>query len=298
MLAVQYKQVKGGLENPQPPRAPAQAMAILLFSVISNMLAGLAELVEILSLQGNKMTSHFRWFIVVAVVVLLTFSTSRHLNSQQQSSDSIPEASKWRHVAKEQRSAEKDVVGPLIRAERDKYFDQLIGSSSPLDQPGGYKGNFVVERLIAIPEIPTDSDVVAVVYFEDYQVYLSRAKRSIYTEISLQVERILKGDAAVTSGDYLTVILPGGTIKTSSQIISYGSLNDPLELQPQHRYVVFLERAHEKDSYIINKSWELRNGAAFPNSQDDKVREYHHTSLFAGMPEGEFISNVLAAVSR
>jgi hypothetical protein len=148
------------------------------------------------------------------------------------------------------------------------------------------------------PEIEP-SDVVAVVTFDDYQPYLSASGRSLYTEIRLGVERILRADASVGSPAALTLIYPGGTANTPSGVISYGSnLDKPFELQPHHRYVVFLRHLASGDFYSLDQSWELSGGVVYPNSAGNVERAKAGASLYSGMREDEFLAVLPTLVKR
>jgi hypothetical protein len=209
------------------------------------------------------------------------------------------EVSKWRHIAKPPIPAGKDAVDPRIRSARDQFYDRLIGAHAPLGTPEALGAGFANDRgPDRGPEIG-QSDVVAVVTFDDYQPYLSSSRWSIYTEVRLTVEHIVKFDPSGSPPPTLTLIYPGGTITTPSGIISYGnSLDTPFDLQPHHRYVVFLRHAPSGDFYWLDKSWELRDGVVYPNSPGNVERAKAGTSLYSGMREEEFLALLPSLVNR
>jgi hypothetical protein len=111
------------------------------------------------------------------------------------------------------------------------------------------------------------------------------------------VERLLTTDAADRSRTFLTLIYPGGTAKTPSGAMSYGSnLDRPFDLQPHHRYVVFLRHFSSGDFYSLNQSWELCGGVVYPNSAGNVERAKAGTSLYSGTREDEFLAALPALV--
>ena len=209
------------------------------------------------------------------------------------------EVSKWRHIAKPAISVGKDTVDPRIRSARDQFYDGSIGAHAPLDTPEARGAGFVFDEGPDVgPEIGK-SDVIAVVKFDNYQPYLSSSRWSIYTEVRLIAEHIVRFDPPASPPQTLTLIYPGGTIKAPSGTVSYGNnLDRPHDLQPYHRYVVFLRHVVAGDFYWLDKSWELRHGVVYPNSPSNVERAKAGTSLYSGMREEEFLALLPSLVNR
>jgi hypothetical protein len=78
------------------------------------------------------------------------------------------DVSKWRHIAKPPVPAVEGTVDPRIRSERDQFYDRSIGAHAPLGTPEARGAGFAFDEGPDIgPEIG-QSDVVAVVKFDDY----------------------------------------------------------------------------------------------------------------------------------
>jgi hypothetical protein len=150
-------------------------------------------------------------------------------------------------------------------------------------------------------EIPADkSFTVAVVRFVDYATILSASRKSIYTEVKMKVERVLRS-ASPSAGPEknLTVILGGGSVQLSSGVIVKKNLDQGAEsgIQPGHRYLAFLVHQKDGDYFYCAKSWDLSTGVAVPTYPSDVVKARNGTSRFAGMPERRFIAAVRAILS-
>jgi hypothetical protein len=225
-----------------------------------------------------------RWLIAIAVVTRLSFAAP-------------PGPSWWRHVAKP--LAAQDDADPAIRAARDQHFDALIGAHERLDKPAsGTPAGFVSDTMDVGPEIAS-ADIVAVVTFDDYQPYLSASARSLYTEVRLGVERMVKAGTGGLARPSLILIYPGGTARTPSGVITYGSnLDQPFDLQPHHRYVVFLRHETAGDYYSLVQSWELRGDVVYPNTAGNVRRAKAGESLYSGMPEDAFIALLRALIGN
>lgn len=141
---------------------------------------------------------------------------------------------------------------------------------------------------------------MAVVTFERFHPHLSPTHRSIYTELDLRSEQLLKYNRlTVQNGDTLTVILRGGTIALpNGRVISQAIAHELYTLQPSHRYLVFFRHETPGDYYTVAKSWELRDGKAQPNSPDDVIRKEKGVTAFAGMSETEFLERARRAAEQ
>ena len=117
-------------------------------------------------------------------------------------------------------------------------------------------------------EIPTDKTLTtALVGFANYTTIRSASGRSIYTEVSVNVEQVLRDPSAtVRTGMTLTVILGGGSLELPSGQILRKNLDQGAEsgIQPGHRYLAFLSHENEGDYFYCAKSWDLSSGVAVP----------------------------------
>ena len=183
---------------------------------------------------------------------------------------------------------------------RDQFVDRLIGADLPLGTSvvQGRAGFVLDEGPDTGPEIER-ADLVAVVTFDDYQPYLSASGRSLYTEVRLGVERLLTTDSPDAHPRTLALIYLGGAADTPHGVISYGgNLDRPFEIQPHHRYVVFLRHFKSGNFFTLDRSWELKGGVVYPNSAASVQRAEAGTSRCSGMREGEFLAVLPSLVGR
>jgi hypothetical protein len=201
----------------------------------------------------------------------------------------------WREKPQPLQTAKTDTVSPATRAARDKFFDRLYG---PLP-----KGTFSDGPDVGpiFQDIPTDKSLTAaVVQFADYTTIRSARRRSIYTEVRMNVEQVLRDPlGTVQPGTALTVILGGGSLRLPSGQIMRENLNQGSEsgIQPGYRYLAFLYHYSAGDYFDCVKTWDLSSGVAVPTYPFDKLNAVNGTSRFAGMPEGQFIDAVRGILS-
>jgi len=177
----------------------------------------------------------------------------------------------------------------------------------PLDQltPGigqGYALDSGPIDLNEIPEIPfVPDEAVVVTSFERYQPYLTPSHRCIYTKIILTIAQVLEsGPSGVEAGEEIDLLIHGGTVmlndgRVISFLIRYE--DGDFSLQPDHRYVLFLQNHRRGDFFTLEGSWELKNGMALPNSAVDAQRMEEGKSQLAGLAESDFLEAVRKAVS-
>lgn len=201
----------------------------------------------------------------------------------------------WRHFTQDLALANPDFVAPQDKAARDFFFDKLIGADLPLDQSGNVpRIHSVWERVGPTPEVITSDDGVAVVGFSSFRCIASASKRSIYTEVSMTVEDVLK-DTTGTLGRHesISVLLPGGKVKfASGKTVAWDINDNDYEIQPNGRYLIFLTHVKEGDFFLEDKRWLLNNGKAVANTVEDAIRSHQLTSKYSGLSENVFISSV------
>jgi hypothetical protein len=171
----------------------------------------------------------------------------------------------------------------------------------PLDQPqpsqeGGSSGSFIRED--ELPFFPDEAIVVG--SFDDYQVYLTPSRLSIYTDLRLSVEQVLKaGPTAITPGQTIDLLIGGGTVLLADGRTISDHAYDPTgdySLQPGHRYVFFLEYRSQGEFFRDHKDWELANGIAVPDRLDEVIRAREGRAKYSGLPEDAFIEALRKAI--
>ena len=208
----------------------------------------------------------------------------------------------WRSVPQRVLPASADTVPKAIRNARNRVFDRDYGPGSNRSDAGQ-----PVETTEGIPI--GKMDAVAVIRFADYKTIRSASAKSIYTEVRMNVEQVLRDPyfySPIQPGKDLTVILPGGSLRLPSGQIIRNNLGEGIEsgIQPGHRYVAFLGRETDGDFFGCGKTWDLSGGVAVATSaraQFVKDIAISGPRPVDGMAESEFIAAVkdtLAALSK
>jgi hypothetical protein len=260
----------------------------------------------------RKQTILFSLLTVVAVGSLGLLG--KVLLAQTPAAESDPVSSAPRHDA--WRIEPRALPPPSIDREqnelldqRGSYFDSMLGRSGvPLDQPqpprnGGSSGSYGVEDEIPFfPKQNAGRETIVVAKFDSYQPYLTPSHLSIYTDIKLSVEQVLApGSSGVAPGNTIEVLLDGGTVKLpDGKTITSRIYNDSgnYSLEPGHRYLLILSYEDKGNFFTNYKDWELANGVAVPNRQDEAVRFQEGRSKYSGLTEDAFISAVRQAIQK
>ncbi len=227
-------------------------------------------------------------FLRCAIVVATISLTPLLSAAQQPQSDASTPANAWMRVPVPDASP-TDTTPASIRAERDKFWDELIGQRSPLTPETvsrvNSSGDFGPDALRQ-PEIPKFRDrVLAIARVQGYSTFLSHSQRSIYTEMSLQVERVFgAGNAPVSEKPVITVPIAGGTVRLpDGRAMSF--LTDPREFSLKVGNTYFLALQYEKalDCYALRGDWDLSNGVVVANTYLDTLRAKRGLSALVGL---------------
>lgn len=214
---------------------------------------------------------------------------------------------------KEDRSAWKRTAKPLVvepadparraRIEKwDRRFDELMNSTETLEQRSaeGIGYGIAPPGYVAEPEdLPVRPELsIVVAKFEAYQMHLSHTHRSLYTEITMRVERSLyPGPTLLAPGSTVTLLEDGGTVQLpDGRVLSISESYNPSGFRPGHRYLLFLRYETKYDHFLVTRCWELRNGLV-------KATEYYDLNRsvapgFAGMSEAAFLQSVQKTIAE
>lgn len=221
--------------------------------------------------------------------------------------DRLKPTNGWQRIARHPAPAPADPIGLATRRARDQRVDHLIGAPRPLFGPPversageGLESSTTGPDRVALPEIPDyGSRTVVIGSFTDYDTVLSESRRSIYSEMHIRVERVIKTDQAnLVSDATINFLALGGAVRVGLSVVEHYLRPRAGALVPQHRYLLFLRYSPEGDTYDLWKSWELLDGRAMPCQEEDVLGAQRGTSQYAGMNEAEFIAAVSAAVGR
>jgi hypothetical protein len=154
------------------------------------------------------------------------------------------------------------------RAERDA-IDKLYNNrgGSPLDQElplGGITRDLTFDFFSFGSPLPfAESSITVLGTVTDYQPFLSGDKRSIYTEITVKVEEVLRAKPGfnVRKNDHLTITrMDGSAVLPNGRVVTFLVHGVGNPLPPGRRYVLFLSRHAALPRYGVATAWELRGG--------------------------------------
>jgi len=179
-----------------------------------------------------------------------------------------------------------------FRPARDRFYDNsVIGSKVPLtvtDAPNALMG--VVSRA-SDPEIAEGPNrVILTATFTKFRSILSASERSIYTEVALKIDEIFqdRSGQALTSGQEVTLSLPGGTVLTpSGQKITYLVQPRELFLQPNRKYLLVLFYKPSLNLYLAADNWDISDGVVRPNTPKSRDIAKEGRSIVSGLTTSE-----------
>lgn len=119
------------------------------------------------------------------------------------------------------------------------------------------------------------SDIVVVGTLVRAQPYLSTDRSSIYTELTISVEEVIKTDpqAVAAVNTNLVIDRMGGALRLASQQIVRLDLPNqgPGQLRDGERYVLFAKRTHKGQDFEMLTGFELREGQVYGLISDGGV---------------------------
>jgi hypothetical protein len=230
--------------------------------------------------------------LAVSVVPLRAQQTTDSTNAKSAAAGAHPAAdvsaaNAWMRVPAQD---DKQSVTSSLRRERDSFWDKAIGAHEALTttQPGMAisEGAWSAEEP-EIPKMPNRAIITG--RFVSYRSILSVSERSIYTEVTISIEKVFeaKADSAMP-GQKITLALPGGTVVApSGKVIT--NLTQPRKyfVQPGRRYLFVLTYQPTIDCYFLGDDWDISEGTVRINSlRSQAISSLGHSSL-NGLSEHE-----------
>ena len=149
--------------------------------------------------------------------------------------------------------------------------------------------------IAAIPAYQSDAVIIGTV--TDRKAFLSNDKITVYSEFTVQVEQVLKGQSntLLTPRNTVAVQRRGGAVRLpSGKIIRRGAIFETMPLS-EKRYLFFLESDKESESFQIVTGYQLRNGQVFPLdgvNPPDGGRKVKQFAVYEGMNQDEFLKQI------
>lgn len=161
-------------------------------------------------------------------------------------------------------------VDATIRQARSEAFNDSLGIRPRLDEgkpskTTGGTGSFL-DRVATNPLPIAKSDYVIVGTVSGYQSFLSSDHTTIYTELYVSTEQVLKSSGSeVVPGSTVTILRSGGAVRYSGSLLTFPPISSGREeLDLKERYVLFLRSNPRLKAYADVEAWRLENGHALP----------------------------------
>lgn len=238
-------------------------------------------------------------FICCAVLLVL----SSLLPAQTSSSAQTSKKPDWTTKVAEVAPDPADVHARAVRKTRSSAFDDRTGTKQPLDADSTDNSQSYGMSVyhVKLPPFPiSDSQVVLVGQITTFQPFLSNDKATIYTELQLRIERVLRDSEVVLPGlTSITIPQLGGVLHLpSGKIVRQFVPPDENLLDVGARHLLFLNYDRKHDWFGIVKAWELQNGRAKAHAQTDVNDAGQGISKYDGMDESVFLQEVQNAVNK
>jgi hypothetical protein len=246
----------------------------------------------------------FATFVVAGIIALTAINNPSQL-SQGQTNHTLPrrestEESQYPIVGYE--SPEPTNPDELrIRRIRGARYDGGGRPLAEIQQLPPVILELPVIHAPAEPALPADqSDAVVIGTITGAQAYLSNNRSNVYSEFTVQIEEVLKGNSASTLGvgSTITTARAGGRVRLPNGFIHrQGFLGKGMPLRGR-RYLLFLRHNDQGQDFSIITGYELRGGRVFP--LDGLLRSnyevYRNYNTYRGVEEIEFLSTLRESI--
>jgi hypothetical protein len=212
-------------------------------------------------------------YVLFASLLVFSGLTLRAPSQATHQDAAKPAANAWRFAPTPYLEWNKD-ISPLLRAQRDRYWDGVTHREWPLtvkkeDRAVGGPDHGDNGTQPEIPDVP-DRAMLTATFTKDRSV-LSASERSIYTEVTMNVQQVFEDEAGAGSlAPHKDVTLPlvGGTVALKSgQILSDHVQPSDLSLQPGRSYLLVLQYHKEGDWYELKEDWDITDGVVRANTR-------------------------------
>lgn len=155
------------------------------------------------------------------------------------------------------------------------------------------------------PAIPAaKSDIILIGEVTTARAYLSEDKTNVYSEFTVRAEDVLKNDPAtpLSPGASLAVERSGGRVRfPSGKIIFRGGAYGRNMPRVGQRYILFLKRNDEGQTYSITTGYKLSLGRVHPldgsPKADNKSPRFAAYEGYEGSDEAKFLTELRASIA-
>jgi len=239
--------------------------------------------------------------LTTTLVIVVTLTALVSMRGQVQKTPARPDHAQQKSdfasrfpIADYDAAESADVKEPGKRKSKDNRFPK-----GRLDESHGVTETTIVdgnasERLPALPV--TVSDIVIIGNVLNGRAYLSSSKTGLFSEFTINIEEVLKTTESnpVLVGSNISVEREGGGIRYPSGHIRWIRFAGEGMPSISGRYLFFLRRTSQENTYIILTGYELRERKVFPldgvaDFDGDKLPKF---AMYEGVEESDFLKTV------
>jgi hypothetical protein len=204
--------------------------------------------------------------------------------------------------------APADPKAKALRRARSKLYDHVGDPAAGVRKPSLRETSEPIVLLLPLSHGPKESpmpvrqaDAVIIGTVTAAGAYLSNDKTDVYSEFSTSLEDVLLGDqsAPLLPGAVITTQRRGGTVRFSSgKTVVRGALGKTMP-RVGLRYLLFLKRNEEGESFSIITGYALLDGKVRPlDGASKKGQPPNDFAADVDADESAFLNQVRAAIQQ
>jgi len=181
-----------------------------------------------------------------------------------------------------------------LRQARSNAFNHKLGLAPKLEDvahDGGGIGAATDHGFV--PPLPVDAPAIVVARVLSARSHLSGDHTAIYTELKVQLEKVLKDtNGTLSAGGSLDVLEPGGTVSLNGHTLRYPVSTSAAVIDIGKRYVLFLQtKPADLNAFGLAKAWMLNENHPQP-THAYRLNDEENVGRYTAMTEPEFISYI------
>lgn len=234
-------------------------------------------------------------FIVVTVTIATSIRTSQSQNQEtqlHQKQDGLDRFEQDRQVQDRKEYESQFPVADYYASESNNLVlqDKRTEKSQRYDRyrlvienpsPNSY-GSTLYDETPPPPAIPVnESELVVAGKILDAQAYLSNKRTGVYSEFTIQVDKVLKNSNSnkTNENEKISADRPGGFVRyPSGQKLLYDVAGKAMP-RVGKQYVLFLIKPDQSPNYRILTAYEIKGGKVYPIDSSYVFQKYQGTNL-------------------
>lgn len=231
--------------------------------------------------------------LFTAIASLVSFSMRSSAGTQGKGQKASPETENYSgpvvdYDTNSQVSSLKDPKKQELKQIKSKRYNHR--APEPLGNFASVSFEVNTHWNIGLQPLPVkESDIIVLGKVIDAQAYLSSDKMGVYSEFTLNVERLFK-NSEPPIGESLVLEREGGVVRFSSGRLLPYKINGQRLPRSQREYVFFLKHNLQGEDYHIITGYQILQNKIVPLDEVDKFQ------VFNDMEAEQFIKTLQEAV--